>query len=112
MTAESLEERQLELADKIVTVLAPPGWSDARVEAWLGEDATPFGDHAAIARPAGAAVVGVDIEAMEFEPAVRDHLASARAAETSDAIRANPRTCIRSRLPDFFNVSRSARANS
>src|SRR5436190_5348890 len=83
MTAESLEERQLELADKIVTVLAPPGWSDARVEAWLGEDPTLFEDHAAIGRPAGVAATCADIDSIEFEAAVQDHLARARAAEAA-----------------------------
>ena len=30
-----IEERALELADRVVTAYAPAGWSDARVEAWI-----------------------------------------------------------------------------
>src|ERR1700740_1312076 len=30
------EERALELADRVVVVRAPAGWTDARVEAWIG----------------------------------------------------------------------------
>lgn len=30
-----IEERALELADRVVTAFAPAGWSDARVEAWI-----------------------------------------------------------------------------
>jgi ribonucleoside-diphosphate reductase alpha chain len=30
-----IEERELELADRIVTVRAPSGWTDAQVEAWI-----------------------------------------------------------------------------
>lgn len=30
-----IEERALELADRVVTTRAPSGWSDARVEAWI-----------------------------------------------------------------------------
>jgi ribonucleoside-diphosphate reductase alpha chain len=30
-----IEERELELADRVVTARAPRSWTDARVEAWI-----------------------------------------------------------------------------
>jgi len=35
VSPDGIEERELELADRVVTARAPSGWTDARVEAWI-----------------------------------------------------------------------------
>ena len=45
MTADPLlrsNRAELELADRLITVMAPAGWPDARVEAWLDGDEVLF----------------------------------------------------------------------
>ncbi|MDB5453964.1 MAG: ribonucleotide reductase, partial [Caulobacteraceae bacterium] len=92
-----LEPRQIELADRLVDVLAPPGWPDARVEAWLEDGEVLFEGldeplvasilrgEAAPARSGFQAAVVVDIESIEFDTVIGAHLGQARATEAAAA---------------------------
>ncbi|HET9160337.1 MAG TPA: ribonucleotide reductase, partial [Caulobacteraceae bacterium] len=100
MTADSrpvLEQRELELADRMVTVAAPAHWPDARLEAWLEEGEVRLAkypkalfdsivcDQAAPATFDNQSAQVVDVEAVEFEAGLARHVGAARAAEAASA---------------------------